>query len=267
MDQLIHHLRVLGFTEMESKMLVVLAEQGTMSGYEVAKRLGVSRSNVYAALQKLVDHGFVLHSKGEPSLYTVLKVEELTRIIADQMQESIRNVESLMPKQANDRTEFFSLDSERKVIERLRQELNRAKQEIIVNVWAEEATLVRDELEVAEKRGVKVLWSFVGKDAEPRKSQQKLLFGVPEDAEHVVGRKFSIVVDRRWCMLGMRAAGQPTKALFTEHPALRELLLNHFAQELVLFELEQDMGEELYERYGANYEHIYRRYFQAVQPG
>ena len=45
MDQLLHHLRHLGFTEMESKIMVELARQGSASGYEVAKRLGVSRSN------------------------------------------------------------------------------------------------------------------------------------------------------------------------------------------------------------------------------
>jgi len=268
MEQLVQHLKVLGFTEMESKMLIVLTEQGSMSGYEVAKRLGVSRSNVYAALQKLVDNGFVLCSKGEPTHYTVLRVEELTRMIGDQLQNSIRHVEQLMPKQSNDVTEFFSLDSEKKVIERVRQELGRAQQEIIVDVWAEEATLFREDLEQAEKRGVKVFWSVVESLEEHRQRRMQLqlhssLEGDTSQADQPYGRKFSIVIDRKWSMLGMRGEDIPTKALVTEHPALLELLLNHFAQELVLFEVEQELGPELRERFGTNFEGIYRKYFQS----
>lgn len=272
MDQLVQHLKVLGFTEMESKMLIVLAEQGAMSGYEVAKRLGVSRSNVYAALQKLVDHGFVLLSKGEPTLYKVLPAQELTRMIADQLQNSIRHVEQMMPKQSNDVTEFFSLENEKKVFERVRQELNRAKQEIIVDVWAEEAQLFREELEQAEKRGVKVFWSIVGSVEEHRQRRMQLQIhsgqqNIEELEREYNGRKFSIVIDRKWSMLGMRGEGLPTKALVTEHPAMLELLLNHFAQELVLFELEAEMGIELREKFGVSFERIYRKYFQGGVQG
>lgn len=59
MEQLLLHLRNLGFTEMESKIMVELATKGQASGYEVAKQLGVSRSNVYAALQRLTQQGYV----------------------------------------------------------------------------------------------------------------------------------------------------------------------------------------------------------------
>ncbi|CAH0117976.1 hypothetical protein PAE9249_00441 [Paenibacillus sp. CECT 9249] len=257
------HLRVLGFTEMESRMLVVLAEQGAMTGYEVAKRLGVSRSNVYAALQKLVDHGFVMCSKGEPSLYTMIPVEELTRSIADKMQESIRIVEESMPKRSDDRTEFYSIESDRKVMDNLRRELEKAQFEIIADVWTEEASLFRKELETAEERGVKVLWSVIGGDEDLRLAQQMIVHG--RDGAwrtQTGGRKFSFVIDRRWCMIGMRGEGQATKAMATEHPAMIELLLNNFAHDLVIYEMEQEMGPEIERKYGANYERIYQKYFK-----
>ena len=44
---------------------------------------------------------------------------------------------------------------------------------------------------------------------------------------------------------------------------MTELLLNHFAQELVLYELEQDMGEELESRYGHRYEELSARYWSS----
>ena len=61
-------------------------------------------------------------------------------------------------------------------------------------------------------------------------------------------------------MLGMRYEDGSAQAVVTEHPVLVDLLLNHFAQEMVLFELEQDMGAELEERYGERYSKINSKY-------
>ena len=62
-------------------------------------------------------------------------------------------------------------------------------------------------------------------------------------------------------MLGMRGESCATQAVVTEHPVMTGLLLNHFAQELVLYELEQDMGEELESRYGRRFEQLSARYW------
>lgn len=86
MERLLHHLRNLGFTEMEAKVMVELSRQNAASGYEVAKRLGASRSNVYAALQRLAGQGYLRTSAGEPVRYSMLPPGELTRMIEGQMQ-------------------------------------------------------------------------------------------------------------------------------------------------------------------------------------
>ncbi|MNC78015.1 hypothetical protein D3C75_1301260 [compost metagenome] len=48
---------------------------------------------------------------------------------------------------------------------------------------------------------------------------------------------------------------------------LVELLLNHFTQEMVLFELEEDLGTELTKRYGERYSRIYSKYVLHDQNG
>ena len=44
-----------GLTRQEARVYVLLLGEGALSGYEAAKRLGISRSNAYAALAGLVD--------------------------------------------------------------------------------------------------------------------------------------------------------------------------------------------------------------------
>lgn len=255
MEQLLLHLRNLGFTEMESKIMVELAAKGQASGYEVAKQLGVSRSNVYAALQRLTQQGYLRCSEGEPARYSALTPDELATMISGRIAASLAYVESEMPRGGAVSASFYNLDGERNVLDALIRRLEGAEREIVVDVWREEASLLRENLAAAEERGVKLLWAFDGGSAGPA--------GFPAwtmQDRSAYGRKFSFVVDRRWAMLGMRGEGGAAQAVVTEHPALVELLLQHFAQEMVLFELEQDMGAELDSRYGKRYERIFRKY-------
>lgn len=260
MERLLQHLRNLGFTEMEAKVMVELSRQNAASGYEVAKRLGASRSNVYAALQRLAGQGYLRASAGEPVRYSMLPPGELTRMIEGQMRESLLAVEKEMPRTEPAKPTFYNVEGDRKVLESLTRELERAKHEIVLDLWREEAELLREELKKAESRGVRLLWSCDNGESMlgpwlPRASGT--------NSQEPSGRKFSFVIDRRWCMLGMRGENCPTQALITEHPVMTGLLLDHFAQDLILYELEHDMGSELSTRYGWRYEGIVGKYMSA----
>lgn len=261
MEQLLHHLRNLGFTEMEAKVMVELAASGPSSGYEVAKRLGVSRSNVYTTLQRLTQQGFLHSSHGEPVRYSMLKTEELTQMISGQMRESLTFVESQMPRSESDHPPFYTVEGDNNVLTALAKELELAEREIVIDVCHEEAALLRNELERAEGRGVKLLWST--DEGETSLSRHMLWPGWDssfKESSTIEGRKFSFVIDRRWCMLGIRGDHCSTVAMVTVHPVMTELLLSHFTQEMVLYEMENDMGNVLTERYGPHYEQIYNKY-------
>lgn len=238
--------------------MVELAAKGQASGYEVAKQLGVSRSNVYAALQRLTQQGYVRCGEGEPARYSTLDPEELAVMISGRVQASLLYVESEMPRGGPVSPSFYNVEGEKNVLGTLVRQLNTAKQEIVVDVWREEASLMRNELEQAEARGVKLLWAFDGGNAGP--APYPVWPPLDGGALRKDGRKFSFVIDRRWCMLGMRYEDGTAESVITEHPVLIELLLNHFTQEMVLFELEQDMRPELERRYGERYADIYRKY-------
>ena len=159
---------------------------------------------------------------------------------------------------------FYNIEGDKKVFETLKRQLAEAKHEIVIDVWREEIELLHEDLQQAENRGVRLLWSC--EEGEGMLEQPLPWPGMPIYADGE-GRKFSLVVDRCWCMLGMRGKGSVTQAVGTEHPVMTGLLLNHFAQDLVLFELEQDMGEALEARYGRRYERLSARYWSKPTEG
>lgn len=88
-------------------------------------------------------------------------------MISGRVQASLAYMESEMPRGGPVSPSFYNVEGDRNVIGELVRQLNLAAQEIVVDVWREEASLLRSELEQAEKRGVKLLWAFDGGDAVP----------------------------------------------------------------------------------------------------
>lgn len=65
-----------GLTRQESTIYMNLLSEGALTGYEAAKRTGISRSNTYTALACLVDKGAARLMEGTPVKYMPVDVEE-----------------------------------------------------------------------------------------------------------------------------------------------------------------------------------------------
>lgn len=65
-----------GLTRQEAIIYVCLFRHGDLTGYEVAKQTGISRSNVYGALSGLVEKGAAYVLEGAASKYTPVSIEE-----------------------------------------------------------------------------------------------------------------------------------------------------------------------------------------------
>lgn len=74
---MVDRLMMFGLTRQEATIYITLAQTGAMTGYEVAKVTGISRSNVYSALAGLVEKGAANRMEGASNKYLALGVEEM----------------------------------------------------------------------------------------------------------------------------------------------------------------------------------------------
>lgn len=65
-----------GMTRQEATVYLCLYQCGELTGYEVAKQTGISRSNVYGALATLSDKGAAYLAEGNTSKYVAVLPEE-----------------------------------------------------------------------------------------------------------------------------------------------------------------------------------------------
>ncbi|MEF9959637.1 MAG: helix-turn-helix domain-containing protein [Niameybacter sp.] len=88
----------LGLTPIEATLYTTLCKNGALTGYEVAKLCGISRSNVYAGLYSLQEKGKCYLLDEEPNKYIALPKEDLLRSAQKDFSKVYETLETLYPE-------------------------------------------------------------------------------------------------------------------------------------------------------------------------
>lgn len=88
----------LNFSPIEATIFSTLCKHGALTGYEVAKLCGISRSNVYAALYSLQDKGKCYVVEGESTKYIPLSKEELLTQSKREFTEILDTIDTHFPE-------------------------------------------------------------------------------------------------------------------------------------------------------------------------
>lgn len=75
-SSIIEKLVLFGLGRQEASVYICLLKNSELTGYEVSKLTGISRSNVYNSLAALVDHGAAYLREGATSRYVAVAMEE-----------------------------------------------------------------------------------------------------------------------------------------------------------------------------------------------
>ena len=95
---LIDKLMLFGLTRQEASIYLCLASNRELSGYEVSKITGISRSNVYNALASLVEEGAAYLIEGSTNKYTSVEVEEFCQNKIRYLQQTKDELVHTMPQ-------------------------------------------------------------------------------------------------------------------------------------------------------------------------
>ncbi|WP_426446243.1 TrmB family transcriptional regulator [Paenibacillus sp. S-38] len=251
---MIEELRRIGLNDLEARCYLALHEEQGITGYEVAKKVSVSRTNVYAALRSLADKGMCRMIESEPVVYEAVPIEQLIRLLQADFELTSRTLLSRLQAPPPSSKSFYSWHGDKAVGTAIRRLAANADRSILVDLWAEDLHLAEEALLEAESRGVAVTVISIGPCHTPLK--QVLVHKRSEEWNKSETRKFSMLCDSRSALLGSFGRALKPSLLETDHPSLVELLQNGFYHDLVMERIERDLGGELAERYGEHYERI-----------
>ncbi|WP_019119685.1 TrmB family transcriptional regulator [Brevibacillus massiliensis] len=255
---MIDELRKIGLSDLEARCYMALHEEPNLSGYEVAKRVSVSRTNVYAVLRSLTEQGICRAIEGDPVLYDAVPIEQLVRALKSDFEKTAQKLLQELKSPPRSSSSFYTWQGEEPLKKTIHRLIANADQHIIADFWSEDVHWVEQPLLEAEQRGVAVTIITIGDSHTPLRDV--VVHQRSEEWQQMASRKFSLLCDGKHALLGSFTTGLKLSALETDHPAVIELLQNAFYHDVVMEQVERDFGDALVRKYGIGYHKIMDTY-------
>lgn len=153
----IEALMKLQLTRQEATIYSILASEGSLTGYEVSKLSGISRSNTYTALAGLVDKGAAAMIEGTATRYQPVAIAEF----CDNKAEEIKKIKHYLIENLKRREEseegYITIKGEKNILDKMRNIIVGAQERIYISMSHAILYEVMDSLEDAVLRNIKIV--------------------------------------------------------------------------------------------------------------
>lgn len=130
--QFINNLCSFGLTRQEAQIYVALLNHGDMTGYEAAKDTGISRSNVYASINGLVEKGGAYLLEGEVTKYTPVPVNQFTQNMMDNLAGKAEYLVAHAPAKVQNHDGYITILGSQNIHNKLRQMISLTQQRVYI---------------------------------------------------------------------------------------------------------------------------------------
>ena len=153
----IERLMHFNLSRQEAVIYVCLWEHGKLTGYEASKITGISRSNVYGALNALVDKGAAIVTEANTSLYSAINPEEYLSNKVRHLEEDKGYIIANMPKNEVKEEGYLTIYGYRNIKDKIRYMIEHCDMRLY---FAASGNIIRefeDVLAVAKEKGLKIV--------------------------------------------------------------------------------------------------------------
>lgn len=121
------YLKTFGLTGQEAIIYEVLLKKGVMTGYEISKETGISRSNVYGSLAGLVDKGAAYLIEGDAARYIPVEIEKFCDNTLKEMRRVADYLEKHAPEKVSSNIGYITIQGSRHIRDMIRDMLKRCE--------------------------------------------------------------------------------------------------------------------------------------------
>lgn len=146
-----------GLTRQEANIYLCLLQNKDLSGYEVSKRTGISRSNVYSALASLVDKGAAYLLEGETNKYTAVLVEDFCENRIRQLARLKQELAAQIPQIRDNAEGYITIRGHRHIMDKIYNMLQHVVYRVYLSMPEAYLEQFRTPLEQLAAEGKKVV--------------------------------------------------------------------------------------------------------------
>lgn len=254
MDKIIESLKELGLNTYESKVYLALLKKYPATGYEVSQIADVPQSRAYDTLKTLEKEKIVVASNSKPVTYTPIKPFELTQRFKRKVNSTLEFLDKNLPNVKEDYTEpILSISGSANIRAKVIEIIKNAKNEIYIEIWAQDFKFIEPYLREAYDRGVEI--KIVGYDN--FQSSFGLVFehsSAKEIESSIGGRMIILVVDDKEGLIGNTSSlkAENLTAIWTKNAGIVFLIKEFIVHDMYLLDIEKNLPDQMKNIYGKN---------------
>ncbi|MDW7683701.1 MAG: helix-turn-helix domain-containing protein [Bacillota bacterium] len=144
-------------TRQEAAIYLTLMSDGELTGYEVAKLTGISRSNAYTSLAALVEKGAAFTIEDTATRYTPVPVAEFCDNKIGMMQKAKNELITCMPQRKEEAEGYITIKGQAHIVNKMRNMILRARERVYLSASNETLENILTEIRTGIERGLKIV--------------------------------------------------------------------------------------------------------------
>lgn len=275
---IISELQKFGFSKVEAEVYMEVLNTPMSNGTQISKKIDISRSAIYTALEKLCEKGYVYTVPTEEDKKNYMAMEPM-EIIAE-LKEEWKNKAEFLEKEflkirnKKNETRFYQLYSEESLILKVKKIINKAENEIYIGTNID-IHLFEEELLKAIKAGIKIFIFNFGDtilDFNKKINENKEINEINEDKNIFENYKFEnynmynlkiyniqnkiyknrknkeiIIVSDIVKGFSCKETGKEFIGVYTENKYLVKILTENIHNNIYVAKMERVYGKEIFE--------------------
>ncbi|MCR3923535.1 MAG: TrmB family transcriptional regulator [Firmicutes bacterium] len=153
----VEHLMQFNITRQEAVIYLTLLAQEQQSGYEVAKRTGISRSNAYTSLATLVEKGAAFTVEDVATLYAPVPIAEFCENRIRQLQKTKLLLLEEVPQKNDGPQGYITIKGQAHIVDKMRNMIVSAHERVYLSAAKSVLLNVTMELTAGIERGLKIV--------------------------------------------------------------------------------------------------------------
>ncbi|MCP1109097.1 sugar-specific transcriptional regulator TrmB [Lachnospiraceae bacterium PF1-21] len=229
-------LMMFSLTRQEAAIYQCLLGEGKTTGYEVAKQLGISRSNAYNSLASLTEKGGAyLAYEGKTKKYAPVKIDEFCKNHLRHLEEAKSWLVKHAPDEKQETEGYITIEGEVNILDKMKNLLLETTERAYISCNRSFLLNFIGELEILKAQHKKVV---IITDQPVNMPHFKIYYG--EDRKTSVG----LIVDSRFVMTGEYGEGGDNTCLYSGQKYFVDLYKKALANEIKLLALKEGKKDE-----------------------
>lgn len=224
-------LTLFGLTRQEACIYICLFKNGELTGYEVAKQTGISRSNVYSGLSGLADKGAAYLMEGNSSKYVAVPVDEFCENKIRSLNKEKEFLKQNIPSMKKVTEGYITIEGCNHIKDKMIHMIGSAEKRIYFSASVQILQGFLEELKQAQKKGRKLVIISDGEMKEQLEEGSICYTGSSK------GNQIRLIIDSAYALTGELTGAKEDTCLYTGQANFIDVFKEALRNEIKLIQL------------------------------